>query len=105
MIYIFSLFPELFFFGSKGEAAEKAIAEMKALEAKEKHEQYERDIQLAEEMERAGQLEEDGDFWLRCCPCCADILVRAVSYFSPLFSPILLIFIYKLPRDRLKYFF
>jgi hypothetical protein len=61
----------------KGEAAEKAIAEMKALEAKEKHEQYERDIQLAEEMERAGQLEEDGDFWLRCCPCCADILVRA----------------------------
>ena len=60
----------------KGAAAEKAIQEMKEQEAKEKHQQYEQDIKLAEELERAGQLEEDGDFWLRFCPCCREILVE-----------------------------
>jgi hypothetical protein len=59
----------------KGAEAEKAIQEMKEAEEKEKYEQYERDIRLAEELERAGQLEEDGDFWLRFCPGCKEILV------------------------------
>lgn len=59
----------------KGEAAEKAIKEMKEEEAKEARLRYEKEIALAEELERAGKLEEGGEFWLRLCPCCKDIMV------------------------------
>ena len=60
----------------KGAEAEAAIQEMKEADAKAAHEKYEAEICLAEELERAGKLEEDGDFWLRCCPCCREILVE-----------------------------
>ena len=60
----------------KGAEAEKAMAEMEAAEAKAAHEKYEQEIRLAEELERAGKLEEDGDFWLRLCPCCREILIE-----------------------------
>ena len=60
----------------KGEAAEKAIADMKAEEEKEARLRYEREIALAEELERAGKLEESGEFWLKWCPCCRDILIE-----------------------------
>ena len=60
----------------KGAEAEAAIQEMKEADAKAAHEKYEAEIRLAEELERAGKLEEDGDFWLRCCPCCREILVE-----------------------------
>ena len=30
----------------------------------------------AEELERAGKLEEAGEFWLRLCPCCKDIMIE-----------------------------
>lgn len=60
----------------KGEAAEKAIKEMKEEEEKEARLLYEKEIALAEELERAGKLEEAGEFWLRLCPCCKEIMVE-----------------------------
>ena len=60
----------------KGEAAEKAMKEMKEEEEKEARMLYEKEIALAEELERAGKLEEAGEFWLRLCPCCKDIMIE-----------------------------
>ena len=60
----------------EGEAAEKAMKEMKEEEETEARLLYEKEIALAEELERAGQLEEGGEFWLRVCPCCKDVMVE-----------------------------
>jgi hypothetical protein len=60
----------------KGEAAEQAVKEMKEEEEKEARLLYEKEIALAEELERAGKLEEGGEFWLRVCPCCKDVMVE-----------------------------
>jgi hypothetical protein len=59
-----------------GKEAEKAMEEMRVAEEADKRLKYEEEIRLAEQLECAGQLEEDGDFWLRFCPCCRDILIE-----------------------------
>ena len=60
----------------KGEAAEKAMKEIKEEDEKKARMLYEKEIALAEELERAGKLEEGGEFWLRLCPCCKDIMIE-----------------------------
>ena len=58
----------------KGNEVDAAVADMEADAAKREEEALERELQLARDLAAAGQLGDDGEFWVRCCPCCRTVL-------------------------------
>jgi len=57
------------------EAAEKALLELEALKQEEVEEdkKYDQEFMQALQLEQAGKLEDDGEFWLRCCARCCRV--------------------------------
>ena len=58
----------------KGEAVTKALEDQQRMDDAAQAEALEREIQQAEELANAGKLADDGEFWVKICPCCQTVL-------------------------------